>query len=143
MENGDEKKEDREFIMCVKVEYWWKYIHEHPDFTGCLIDKNGTKAWYLNGKCHREDGLPAVEWADGSKAWYLNGKYHREDGLPAIERANGHKTWCLKGELHRENGPAIEWASGNKEWWLNGKRYTEQEWKMETRRRKIEKLLCV
>jgi len=34
---------------------------------------NGTKVWYLNGKCHRVDG-PAVEYTDGYKAWYLNGK---------------------------------------------------------------------
>ena len=34
---------------------------------------NGTKAWYLNGQLHREDG-PAIEDADGYKAWWLNGK---------------------------------------------------------------------
>jgi hypothetical protein len=33
---------------------------------------DGSKEWYLNGKCHREDG-PAVEYADGTKFWYLNG----------------------------------------------------------------------
>ena len=32
---------------------------------------DGSKAWYLNGKRHREDG-PALEYADGSKYWYLN-----------------------------------------------------------------------
>ena len=48
-----------------------------------------TKAWYLNGKLHREDG-PAVEFADGDKFWYLNGKLHREDG-PAVEYADGDK----------------------------------------------------
>ena len=30
---------------------------------------NGTKEWYLNGLCHREDG-PAIEYANGDKAWY-------------------------------------------------------------------------
>ena len=34
---------------------------------------NGDKFWYLNGKCHREDG-PAIEYADGTKYWYLNGE---------------------------------------------------------------------
>ena len=43
----------------------------------------GTKKWYVEGKCHREDG-PAVEQSDGTKAWYTNGKRHRLDG-PAIE----------------------------------------------------------
>ena len=37
------------------------------------VNDNGDKAWYLNGKQHREDG-PAIEYADGSKWWYLNGK---------------------------------------------------------------------
>jgi hypothetical protein len=27
---------------------------------------------------------PAIERRDGDKAWYLNGKWHREDG-PAVE----------------------------------------------------------
>jgi len=68
---------------------------------------NGTKSWYLNGKCHREDG-PAVEYANGSKFWYLNGKRHREDG------------------------PAIEYAGGYKSWYLNNKELTEQEHKKAT-----------
>jgi len=37
------------------------------------VYNNGYKAWYLNGKRHREDG-PAVELANGDKSWYLNGK---------------------------------------------------------------------
>ena len=58
--------------------------------------------WYLNGKCHREDG-PAIEYANGTKAWYQNGKRHREDD------------------------PAIEYPNGGKSWYLNGKELTEQE----------------
>ena len=57
---------------------------------------NGSKFWYLNGKCHREDG-PAIEYSSGNKFWYLNGKCHREDG-PAIEYADGHKVWYLNDE---------------------------------------------
>jgi hypothetical protein len=34
---------------------------------------------------------------DGSHAWYLHGRLHREDG-PAIEHANGTKAWWLDGE---------------------------------------------
>jgi hypothetical protein len=86
---------------------------------------SGSKFWYLNGKCHREDG-PAIECASGNKYWYLNGKCHREDG-PAIECASGNKYWYLNGKRHREDGPAVEWSNGNKYWYLNGKEYTEQE----------------
>ena len=84
--------------------YHVEFIERDPKFTGCVIDKNGSKYWYLNGKEHRTDG-PAYECADGSKYWYLNGKEHREDG------------------------PALEWADGSKAWFLNGKRLTEEEWK--------------
>jgi len=38
---------------------------------------NGGKAWYLEGKLHREDG-PAVEYASGTKSWFLEGKEYTE-----------------------------------------------------------------
>ena len=65
-------------------------------------------------------------YSDGTKAWYLNGKRHREDG-PAFEGASGHKAWYLNGKRHREDGPAVEWASGGKWWYLNGEQLTEAE----------------
>ena len=63
---------------------------------------------------------------DGDKFWYLNGKLHREDG-PAIELANGNKFWCLNDMLHREDGPAIECADGSKYWYINGMQVSEAE----------------
>ena len=39
---------------------------------------DGSKAWHLNGKLHREDG-PAMEYADGYKSWYLNNKRLTEE----------------------------------------------------------------
>jgi hypothetical protein len=87
---------------------------------------NGDKWWYLNGKCHREDG-PAYEGADGDKEWYLNDALHREDG-PAVEYASGAKAWYLNGEYLTEqefnertsscNGKVIE---------VDGKKYKLQE----------------
>ena len=62
-------------------------------------------------------------YADGSKAWYINDKLHREDG-PAVDCANGTKYWYLNGKRHREDGPAFEYANGDKEWYLNDKPYT-------------------
>jgi hypothetical protein len=37
-----------------------------------IVQDDGDKEWYLNGKLHREDG-PAVEYSSGTKVWYLNG----------------------------------------------------------------------
>jgi len=78
------------------------------------IDEHGNKYW-MNSKrqLHRDDG-PAQECADGSKAWYINGKRHREDG-PAIEWVaniidlmnnginaqiffNAYKQWWINGK---------------------------------------------
>ena len=72
--------------------------------------------------------------ADGSKAWYLNGVRHREDG-PAYEGADGSKWWYLNGELHREGGPAYEGADGSKRWYLNCKPYTEAQHNAEMQKR--------
>ena len=88
------------------------------------------KAWWLNGKLHREDG-PAIEGAEGDKCWYLNGKLHREGG-PAVEEADGYKSWFLNDKRHREDGPAVEYADGTKYWYLNGEYVTEEEHKKRT-----------
>ena len=39
---------------------------------------NGTKGWYVNGKCHRVDG-PAVEYTDGTKSWYIDNKRYTKE----------------------------------------------------------------
>ena len=64
------------------------------------VDADGTKKWFLNGKCHREDG-PAIERANGDKLWFLNGSFHREDG-PACGYADGTKKWFLNGLFHHK-----------------------------------------
>jgi antitoxin component YwqK of YwqJK toxin-antitoxin module len=64
---------------------------------------------------------------DGDKYWYLNGKRHRENDLPAIEFANGYKAWYINGKRHRETGAAIEDSNGTKYWYLNGIRMSEEE----------------
>jgi hypothetical protein len=65
------------------------------NYTGIVEYPNGTKVWYLNGLCHREDG-PAIEYFNGGKEWRCHGLIHRVDG-PAIEGSNGSKDWCLNG----------------------------------------------
>ena len=45
--------------------------------------------------------MPAVELANGDKAYYKDGKLHRDDAasgpMPAIERANGNKSYYKNG----------------------------------------------
>ena len=82
-----------------------------------IVDKGGSKRWYLNNELHREDG-PAVDSTNGTQLWFINGKPHREDGA-ASEWASGNKFWYLNGKQHREDGPAVEMADGTKFWYLN------------------------
>jgi hypothetical protein len=84
------------------------------------INEIGDRRWWVNGKRHRDGGLPAIEWASGSKEWWVNGERHRDGGLPARERANGDKEWWVNGVRHRDGGlPAIDMANGDKSWWVN------------------------
>ena len=57
----------------------------------------GTKEYYVNGKLHRSNDLPAIEFANGSKLYYVNGKKHRDNNLPAYISLNGSKEYYLYG----------------------------------------------
>jgi hypothetical protein len=55
---------------------------------------------------------------------------------------NGYKVWKLpSGDFHKEDGPAIEYIGGDKLWYINDVQYTEQEYKIEMRSRKLKLLL--
>jgi hypothetical protein len=112
-------------MKTIKIQ---SYSELPTDFTGIAELTNGAKAWFLNGKLHREYG-PAREWASGSKGWYLNGKQHRVDG-PAYERADGTKEWWLNGEFSYKLEPIgdyilIEDGLPSEFEWL-GKRVTQR-----------------
>ena len=62
-----------------------------------IIEFSNDKYWYKNGVFHRDNDLPAIEYADGYKAWYKNGERHRGNDLPAIEYSNGYKEWFKNG----------------------------------------------
>lgn len=59
-----------------------------------------------------------VERFDGTKIWYKEGKCHREDG-PALLHPNRVYHWFKEGNHHRIDGPAIEYANGSTEWWID------------------------
>lgn len=60
-------------------------------------DKYGNKYWENDrGKYHRDHDLPAIEYHNGAKAWYKNGKRHREVG-PALIFCDGKELWFLNG----------------------------------------------
>lgn len=86
--------------------------------SGLVIDPiDGTKRWYRNGRCHREDG-PAIEYADGkSFSWFVNGRLHCTDG-PAFVGIESTEYWVLN-KLHRFDGPAVIHQNGDVEYYIN------------------------
>ena len=81
--------------------------------------------WYLNGKQHRDNDLPANVFHNRSKCWYQNGLLHRDNDLPAIVRCDdGCHVWYKNGLIHRDNDlPAIIFADDEKQekqWYRNG-----------------------
>ena len=55
--------------------------------------------WFnQEGQLHREGDLPAVEYLNGYKAYYVNGKRHRDNGQPAIEW-KGYKEYWVNGNF--------------------------------------------
>ena len=54
------------------------------------VDDDGNRFWSKSkdGKPYREDG-PAIEYRDGAKAWYRDGKLHRDGNRPAFEGSRG------------------------------------------------------
>jgi hypothetical protein len=72
----------------------WENNSKHE----CKEEKEKT-TWLVNGKIHRDNDLPAIEWIDGSKSWYINGKLHREDNKPAVEHSDGWKYWWVDGHF--------------------------------------------
>jgi hypothetical protein len=77
-----------------------------------------TSTLYPNGREIRQ-------YLDGTTAYLLRGRLHREDG-PAAVLADGTKLWSLNGRFHREDGPAVEWFNGTVEWYLNDQKISEK-----------------
>lgn len=74
---------------CGDIFYFKNHKYHNTDGPA-IIRKNGYQAWYQNGKLHREplSDEPAIIGKDGYK-WYVNGKLHRNNDLPAIYYFNG------------------------------------------------------
>ena len=50
-----------------------------PKGAYCVTFQNLNRAWYLDGKFHRDDG-PAIEYVNGINQWYLDGyPFHEEE----------------------------------------------------------------
>lgn len=94
-----------------------------------VVGDDGSTKYLLNGKLHRLDG-PAEKDATG-ECWWVNGERHRDDGLPACEYAGGSRAWWVNGKLHRlDDNPAIfdtngGFTAGSTYWFVNGERHRD------------------
>lgn len=89
--------------------------------SGCFTTHTGTKKWYQDGKIHRDNDLPAIEYVSGRKDWYQQGKLHRVGDHPAVIYPDGFKSWYIEGIRHRDGDqPAFIFPNGYKEWYTNG-----------------------
>ncbi len=91
--------------------------------------KNGRKDWWVNGKRHRDNELPAIEHKDKKNEWYQDGKRHRDYLLPAVENSMNRREWWSNGELHRDEGlHAVEFKYDydddfGKLWYVDGMKH--------------------
>ncbi len=93
---------------------------------GLHIDDDGNKYWYKNGLRHRNNDLPACEFANGTKYWYQHGKLHRDNDLPAMEGYDGTKCWYKNDNAHRIGNPTIIYNDSTERFYINDKRYSEK-----------------
>jgi hypothetical protein len=109
-------------------------LYHREDDLPAVIEANGLKRWYVDGKLHRIAG-PAVTHPTGeyfgkhddpgphpAEEWWQNGQRHRIGG-PATIFLDGSYQWCMHGKLHRVGGPAEVCADGSENWCQNGKRH--------------------
>ena len=68
---------------------------------GLNIDQDGNKYWYKGNGFHRDNDLPAIDYADGTKCWYQDDLRHRI-GNPAVIWYNGEVHWFLKNVQYSE-----------------------------------------
>ena len=74
-------------------------MSDYKEYTVRVYD-DGSKHWYLNGKCHREDG-PAIEDANGHKAWYINGKQLTKEEFNNRNKSYEGEVVEIKGKRYR------------------------------------------
>lgn len=125
---AEERTDERDWLGNSRHSYWLNGKLHRDGGLPAVEFPCGDREWYLHGKLHREDDLPALEWASGDKWWYVHGKLHRDHDRPAVEEPRkGIRKWYRHGKLHRDGDkPAIENTLRNLQYWyIRGKRHRD------------------
>lgn len=64
-----------------------------------IVQYDGTIAWYLRGRLHRDDDLPAVIHVNGDLQWVKDMQTHRDNDQPAYVGKNGYFAWYDGGKF--------------------------------------------
>ena len=57
-----------------------------------MVGISNCKSYKIDGKLHRDGGLPACEFANGTKYWYVNGEHHQNRKL-ATAKPSGEENY--------------------------------------------------
>ncbi len=113
-----------------KGEFFYRFgeYHKVDGPAAILIKGDIVEKWYYKGRCHRDDGGPAITYRDGTLEWCCHGFLHSYNDKPAIIHPNGSKVWYHNGHKHRINGPAFVYGYERPhEFWLMNKKYNSVE----------------
>lgn len=94
---------------------------DFDDYVGAIITLK-------NGILHSLNDEPAIVYPtlESHRAWFKDGKLHRDNDQPAEITWNGTKTWAINGVSHREGDlPAVEYLDGSKIWYKHGVRHRD------------------
>jgi len=109
------------------IRTWRKGGQFHREDGPALVGE-GFKAWYQNGRQHRDPKEGPSYESPSITQWKVNGLLHRLDGPAHIEDNNEY--FYLNGELHREDGPAIIYPNGTSKWAYAGHIFeSEKDWR--------------
>ena len=133
--NGIEySKKEFEKEICIELKYprtdplgnqvWRnKKGKYHREDGPAVIDKDGTKKWYLNGIRHNLNG-PAVIYNDGFKEYWIDGEEFTKEQFEEIINVDPEE----KSEIDYDmDGLPIEKPDGTKKWYFDGTELTEEE----------------
>ena len=67
---------------------------------GIFKTHSGDVFYIQNGKFHSSNDQPAISRSNGYKAWYNDGKLHRNNGMPAVI-CNHYLAWYINGVFQR------------------------------------------
>lgn len=101
VEGSLHRDHDRPAVVSPEMRQWYTRGVKTRIGAPAVETATGGWEWWLNGERHRLNG----PWSSTSNEYRVNGKLHREDGLPAVDTP-ALTEYALNGLHYRADGPA-------------------------------------